>query len=75
MEDSNDWTALTEELSKMPQLWRKLLDQHRPDPHDRCKACTTPGTGTPQARWPCSLWQLADAARSTHTARRLRGKP
>ena len=54
---------LTEALSAMPEVWARLLADHRPDQHGRCQACGTPGTGTARREWPCTLARLARGAR------------
>lgn len=52
-------------LSAMPALWTRLLRQHVPDPTGRrCRACTTAGTGTPAATWPCRIRSAAETART-----------
>ena len=51
-------------LSSMPVLWARLIAEHVPDPTGRrCRACTTAGTGTPGAAWPCGIRDAADGAR------------
>jgi hypothetical protein len=55
--------AFIEELGAMPDLWAQLLAEHVPDPSGtRCRACTTAGTGSPGAAWPCRIRDVADAA-------------
>jgi hypothetical protein len=49
-------------LAAHPVAVAALLREHIPDGQLRCRACTTPGTGTPQAHWPCTLAGLARAA-------------
>jgi hypothetical protein len=46
-----------------------LLSTHVPNVDGLCRACTTPGRGTPQKKWPCSMWSLADAARQARAKR------
>jgi hypothetical protein len=54
---------LSEALAAMPDLRNRLLADHVPDASGhRCRACTTPGTGTPGAHWPCRIREAADAA-------------
>jgi hypothetical protein len=54
---------LSEALSAMPDLRHRLLADHVPDATGhRCRACTTPGTGTPGAHWPCRIREAAEAA-------------
>ncbi len=56
---------LSEALAMMPGLCHRLLVEHVPDPSGhRCRACTTPGTGTPGAAWPCRIRDAAEAAQS-----------
>ena len=50
-------------LREQPQIVATLLARHVPDERGRCRGCTSGGTGTPQARWPCSLHFYATAAR------------
>ncbi|TAK32309.1 MAG: hypothetical protein EPO40_03000 [Myxococcaceae bacterium] len=59
----------------MPDVYRRLLDDHTPAANGcgRCRACTVPGTGSPGAVWPCSMHQLAVLARKIHD-RPLRGR-
>jgi hypothetical protein len=62
---------LVEVLGGMPGLWERLIAQHTPDrTGKRCLACTTAGTGTPGAAWPCAIRGLAEAARRCHLAQR-----
>ena len=66
-------------LSPMPELWSRLIAEHIPDPTGRrCQACTTAGTGSPGATWPCrirdarSRWARATAdTRITDTPSRV----
>ena len=52
-------------LSPMPELWSRLIAEHIPDPTGRrCQACTTAGTGSPGATWPCRIRDVAEGARS-----------
>lgn len=67
------WTSFVEELSNRRDVIEGLMGAHRPDDFGRCIECTTPGRGTPQAEWPCSLWTLADAARQIRAKRRAQG--
>lgn len=59
-----DWVRqMARVMAASPQLCRELLRRHRPDPSGRrCLGCTTGGTGTPAASWPCALYELADRA-------------
>jgi hypothetical protein len=57
---------LSEALAGMPDLRNRLLADHVPDETGhRCRACTTPGTGTPGAHWPCRIREAAEAAQGT----------
>lgn len=58
------WHSVVLQLSRMDELTGRLLAAHQPDGDGRCRGCTTPGRGTPQARWPCGLYRLANEARS-----------
>jgi hypothetical protein len=62
---AGDWRAFAAVLATMPDVIERLAAEHTPTPDGRwCTACTTPGRGTPQARWPCALAALAaEAAR------------
>lgn len=62
----DDWTELATQLAVMPGTWRRLLALHVPDGDGRCRACTTPGLGTPRDPWPCSLCRLAQRAAAEH---------
>lgn len=50
-------------IARQPGGADRLLNAHRPDQRNRCRACTAPGTGVPQAPWPCPMTVLATAAR------------
>jgi hypothetical protein len=57
---------LSQALAAMPDLRNRLLAEHVPDASGhRCRACTTPGTGTPGAHWPCRIREAAEAAQVT----------
>jgi hypothetical protein len=60
----------------MPALWGRLLAEHVPDETTgrRCRACTTAGTGSPGATWPCAIRGVAELARDrfTQTSKRPR---
>ena len=56
------WTQLAEILAGMPDVIGRLIVEHVPDEHGRCRGCTSPGTGRPNVPWPCSLRKLADEA-------------
>jgi hypothetical protein len=47
----------------MPEVIARLLAEHVPDEHGRCRGCGRPGTGIPYLLAPCDLWNVADAAR------------
>ena len=54
---------LSAALAAMPDLRNRLLADHVPDASGhRCRARTTPGTGTPGAHWPCRIREAAEAA-------------
>jgi hypothetical protein len=60
-------TTLTEAvrfIAAQPGGADRLLARHQPDKHGRCRGCTTPGTGTPDKRWPCSIFTLATNAQA-----------
>lgn len=58
-------------LKAMPVLWGRLLAEHQPDPTGkRCRACTTAGTGSPGAAWPCRIRDAAEAARARYLTAR-----
>jgi hypothetical protein len=56
------WHDFARELAGMPQMLERLKLEHAPDGQGLCVACTTPGRGTPQKRWPCSVRALVDHA-------------
>ena len=63
MFDERRVRPLSEALASMPGLRNRLLVDHVPDATGhRCRACTTPGTGTPGASWPCRIRDAAEAA-------------
>jgi hypothetical protein len=49
----------------------RLIFEHVPDEHDRCRGRTSPGTGRPKDPWPCSLRKLADEAGRLRVARHV----
>lgn len=55
------WQRLITVLAADVELCGRLLSAHV-DVGGRCRACTTPGTGTPGARWPCVIERAANAA-------------
>lgn len=57
------WAQLVLIMAAMPYTVGRLLAAHVDAGDGRCAACTTPGTGTPLAAWPCSLHQMATQAR------------
>ncbi|QJY46629.1 hypothetical protein [Pseudonocardia broussonetiae] len=63
------WNTFTEVLSFMPDVYARMLAEHRPAANGRCRSCTQPGTGVPHAPWPCSAHNLAAAAQRIDTAR------
>jgi hypothetical protein len=50
-------------LAEMPDVVEALIREHTPDERGLCRACGTPGTGTPHLPWPCPLRVIADTAR------------
>jgi hypothetical protein len=56
-------------LSGRKDVIERLTADHVPDAEGLCRACTTPGRGTPQKKWPCSLWTLANDARTVRSNR------
>jgi hypothetical protein len=66
------WSRFGAELADMPDVIQRLMTDHRPNRDGLCVECTTPGRGTPQTAWPCSLWTLADAARQVRVKRKTR---
>lgn len=58
-----------EVLAVMPEACGRLLAEHRPADNMRCRACTVGGTGLPGARWPCTMHNLATAARALRELR------
>ena len=63
------WTQFAEILAGMPDVIGRLIVEHLPDEHGRCRGCTSPGTGRPKDPWPCSLRKLADEAGRLRVAR------
>jgi hypothetical protein len=53
----------------MPDVIGRLIVEHLPDEHARCRGCTSPGTGRPNVLWPCSLRMLIDEAGRLRAAR------
>jgi hypothetical protein len=65
MLDERRARSVSEALALMPVLRNRLLAEHVPDASGhRCRACTTPGTGTPGTAWPCRIRDAAEAAQS-----------
>lgn len=58
--------SLAAELAAMPHVWRQLLEDHVPNAHGRCRACTQGGTGIAIVRWPCGPRNVAEAAAQVH---------
>ncbi|NMI01843.1 hypothetical protein [Pseudonocardia acidicola] len=57
-------------LADMPEVWGRLLAEHIPDRLGRCTACrNVSGSGV---RWPCTLQQIAVAARVLYERGRRR---
>lgn len=56
-------------LSQMPDLCRRLLAEHVPDQTGtRCVACSTAGTCSPGAAWPCRIHDIAESAQARRKA-------
>ena len=55
-------TDLHRELAKMPEVWTALLILHHAAADGRCGGCRT--QVSLGQRWPCTLYRLADRARS-----------
>jgi hypothetical protein len=49
-------------IADQPGGANRLLARHIPDDAGRCRGCTVPGTGTPDATWPCQIHRFASAA-------------
>jgi hypothetical protein len=43
----------------MPDVIERLMREHVADGSGHCRACTTPGRGTPASPWPCGLFAIA----------------
>jgi hypothetical protein len=56
-------------LAEMPDVIARLIAEHQPNERGLCRACGTPGTGTPHLPWPRPLAGTAEAARQ------LRARP
>ena len=68
--DDAQWQAMAEILAAMNDgTAARLVAAHVPDQAGRCRACTTAGTGTPSARWPCRTRVLADRAQAIRRRR------
>lgn len=65
----NSWSTFVEILAEMPDVIDRLLDQHRPNGGNTCRACTAGGTGQQRTPWPCSISKLATRAGEIHRAR------
>ncbi|GAA1276599.1 hypothetical protein GCM10009609_44490 [Pseudonocardia aurantiaca] len=61
---ADQWSGAAQALADMPYVVERITAAHVPDGNGRCRACTTPGRGTPRDPWPCSTAKLADAARA-----------
>jgi hypothetical protein len=64
------WHAFAAVLATMPDVIERLSEIHRPTADGRwCRGCTTPGRGTLNTPWPCSIAALlADASHHRATA-------
>lgn len=56
---ANRPTDLAVLLVAHPVAVARLLRDHVPDRHHRCRGCTAPGYGTPSGSWPCTLHHYA----------------
>lgn len=53
---SRQWRAFAAELATRPDMIAGIRATHKATADGAlCTACTTPGRGTPQARWPCAI--------------------
>ena len=68
MRDATEPWEVAAQLARMPEVIARLLAEHVPDEHGRCRGCGRPGTGTPYLLAPCDLWTVADAARRMRAA-------
>ncbi len=60
---AKEWRSFAAELGTMPDVIERLTEVHRPTVDGRhCRACTTPGRGTPMIKWPCPIAVLAREA-------------
>lgn len=57
------WAGFVALLAEMPDVVERLTAEHVPDRNGRCRECRVPGHGTPGAAWPCTLANLASAAK------------
>jgi hypothetical protein len=57
-----DWARFASVLAGMPDVVVRLLQDHRDDGAGRCRACTSPGRGIPNAHWPCGIAAVAGLA-------------
>lgn len=71
------WLGLIAELADMPEVINRLLAEHIDDGHGRCRGtgCTAPGYGTPLRLHPCTLYNLAMAARQRHVVLAASDRP
>ena len=60
--DQDPSSDLSRELARMPEVWTALLVRHRAAADGRCGGCRT--QVSLGQRWPCTLYRLADRARS-----------
>ena len=44
-------------LAGMPELRRRFLDEHAPDPRGRCRECRN--GSSPEREWPCLPYRIA----------------
>ena len=68
--DDEQWQAMAEILAAMNDgTVGRIVAAHVSDERGRCRACTTAGTGTPSAHWPCRTRLLADRAQAIRRRR------
>jgi hypothetical protein len=71
-DEARAWARLIAQLALMPDVVERLRAAHADDGNGRCRACTTPGRGTPQVRWPCGPASMGLAAHRLREATEAR---
>ncbi|MGH3978402.1 MAG: hypothetical protein ACRDRZ_05290 [Pseudonocardiaceae bacterium] len=56
--------AMAQVMSGMPDVWRRVLDEHVPDERGRCQACRNEQGVS--AIWPCVTRGIAEQAKRIH---------